>query len=323
MNRFFGIAFFVLTSSSSLLNAQQITVEEYIETWKEVAVQQMIEHNIPASITMAQGILESGYGNSMLAVKGNNHFGIKCHEWKGASLLKDDDKRNECFRKYENARASFDDHSAFLTGRSRYSFLFELDKTDYKAWAKGLKKAGYATNPRYPDLLIDLIEKHELYKLDEQIDYDKFEPKKKNVRSDEPSLAMKNPENQTKTPEKKLITTNKHDIFINQNRTKYVIAQPGDTFYQLAQEFGFHLRQLNKWNDFPKTKDMLVEGDIVYIMPKKKKSKNGATRVKVDENQELWEVSQAHGIKLKSLMQLNNFDSPDLEMSKGDIVFLK
>lgn len=323
MNKFFGIAFFVLIGASNLLKAQEISVEEYIETWSKVAVEQMIDHDIPASITMAQGILESGYGNSMLAVKGNNHFGIKCHEWTGASLLKDDDKRNECFRKYDNARASFEDHSAFLTGRSRYAFLFELDKTDYKSWAKGLKKAGYATNPKYPKLLIDLIEKHELYKLDEQIDFEKFEPKHKNMKSDEPSLAMKNPKKQSDQPEKKLVVTNKHDVFINQNRTKYVIAKSGDTFYQISKEFGFHLRQLNKWNDFPDTKDVLVEGDIVYLMPKRKKSKNGVTRIEVETNQELWEVSQAHGIKLKSLMQLNDLDSPDLEMSKGDIVFLK
>lgn len=323
MNKFFGIFFFAVVSSSSLINAQQISVEEYIETWKKIAVQQMIEHDIPASITMAQGILESGHGNSMLAVKGNNHFGIKCHEWKGASLLKDDDKRNECFRKYKSANASFEDHSAFLTGRSRYAFLFELDKTDYKSWAKGLKKAGYATNPRYPKLLIDLIEKHELYKLDQQIDYEKFEPKEKNMRSDEPSLAVKHPEKQEKTPESKLVTTNKHDVFINQNKTKYVIAKSGDTFYQIAKEFGFHLRQLNNWNDFPETKDILVEGDIVYIMQKRNKSKNGTARVEVEENQHLWEIAQAHGIKLKSLAQLNNIDSPDLELSKGDIVFLK
>lgn len=310
-------------SSSSLLRAQKISVEEYIETWSKVAVEQMIEHDIPASITMAQGILESGSGNSMLAVKGNNHFGIKCHEWTGASLLKDDDKRNECFRKYDNARASFEDHSAFLTERSRYAFLFELDKTDYKAWAKGLKKAGYATNSKYPKLLIDLIEKHELNKLDEQIDFEKYDPKNKNMKAEQPLLAAINPGKQSTQPENKLVTSNKHDVFINKNKTKYIIAKSGDTFYQISKEFGFHLRQLNKWNDFPKTKDVLVEGDIVYIMPKRNKSKNGSTRIEVEQKQELWEISQAHGIKLKSLVQINNLDSPELEMSKGDIVFLK
>lgn len=323
MKRFFQIAIFVVTASSSLSNAQTTTVEEYIEKWEDVAVKQMIEHGIPASITMAQGILESGYGNSMLALKANNHFGIKCHEWQGASVFKDDDKKNECFRKYNNASESYEDHSAFLTGRSRYAFLFELDKTDYKSWAKGLKKAGYATNPKYPKLLIDLIEKHELYKLDEQIDFERFEPKEKNMKSDQPSLAMIAPKNQSNSIETKLVTSKRHDVFVNQNRTKYIVAKSGDTFYQISKEFGFHLRQLNKWNDFPDTKDILVEGDIVYIMPKRNKSKNGVARVEVETNQELWEVSQAHGIKLKSLMQLNNIDSPDLEMSKGDIVFLK
>lgn len=323
MKRFFGLSIFALLSTSSLLNAQHTTVEEYIEKWDDVAVKQMIEHGIPASITMAQGILESGYGNSMLALKGNNHFGIKCHEWEGASVFKDDDKKNECFRKYKNASESYEDHSAFLTGRSRYAFLFELDKTDYKSWAKGLKKAGYATNPKYPKLLVDLIEKHELYKLDNQIDFEKFEPKEKNIKSEEPLLAMVNIENQTKSPEDKLVTSKKHNIFVNQNKTKYVVAKSGDTFYQIAKEFGLHLRQLNNWNDFPDTKDILVEGDIVYLMPKRNKSKNGLTRVEVEKKQELWEVSQVHGIKLKSLMQLNNIDSPNIEMSKGDIVFLK
>lgn len=309
MNKFFGIALLTLTSLSGTLSAQQTTVEEYIKKWENVAVQQMIEHGIPASITMSQGILESGYGNSMLAVKANNHFGIKCHDWEGESVFKDDDKKNECFRKYDNASASFEDHSAFLTGRSRYAFLFELDKSDYKAWARGLKEAGYATNPKYPKLLIELIEKHELYKLDEQIDFEEFEPKKENIKKEEPVIADSK--------------TNKHKVYINANRTKYVIAQSGDTFYQISKEFGFHLRQMDKWNDFPDTKDVLVEGDIVYIMPKKNKVKNGTTRVEIESDQELWEISQVYGIKLKSLMQLNKINTPNIEMSKGDIVFLK
>jgi LysM repeat protein len=223
--------------------------------------------------------------------------------------LKDDDKRNECFRKYDNAGASYEDHSAFLTERSRYDFLFDFDNKDYKSWAKGLKKAGYATNPRYPNLLIDLIEKHELYKLDEKINFEEFEPKEKNIKNDEPAVAS--------------VNSKKHEIYVNTNRTKYVIAQSGDTFYQIAKEFGFHLRQLDNWNDFPETKDILVEGDIVYVMPKRNKSKNSAAHVKVETNQELWEISQIHGIKLKSLMQLNNIDSPNMAMNKGDIVFLK
>lgn len=315
MTKFFKITFLAFFGSSSLLNAQNITVKEYIKTWEDVVVEQMIEHDIPASITMAQGILESSYGNSMLALEGNNHFGIKCHDWEGASLVKDDDRKNECFRKYENARASFEDHSIFLTTRSRYSFLFDLDKADYVSWAKGLKQAGYATNPKYPDLLINLIEKYELYKLDEQVDSEKHKPEILKIISEESALAS--------NKEVEMPSSKSHEIYVNKNRTKYIVVKQGDTFYQISKEFGVHLRQLSNWNDFPKTKDILKEGDIVYLMPKRKRSKNGSTRIELESDQELWEVSQAHGIKLKSLMELNNIKSSEFEMSKGDIVFLK
>ena len=131
----------------------------------------MKEYGIPASITLAQGILESGDGNSELATKANNHFGIKCHsDWTGESMKYDDDRRNECFRVYSDARESFKDHSLFLSERSRYATLFDLDPIDYKGWARGLKKAGYATDPKYADRLIDLIERHELYRYDTNLD---------------------------------------------------------------------------------------------------------------------------------------------------------
>jgi len=145
---------------------KRISKEGYIEMWKDEAVQQMIQYKIPASITLAQGILESGNGNSELAKYGKNHFGIKCHDWDGGKIYRDDDKKDECFRKYSNASASFEDHSKFLAHRGRYSSLFELKTSDYKGWARGLKKAGYATNPKYADLLIKLIEENELYQYD-------------------------------------------------------------------------------------------------------------------------------------------------------------
>jgi len=146
----------------------QKTTEAYIQKWKAECVRQMEMHGIPASITMAQGILESGSGSSELATEANNHFGIKCHkDWTGKKFYKDDDKKNECFRVYENAEASFEDHSFFLK-RERYASLFELKPTDYKGWAHGLKKCGYATNPKYPQLLIELIEKHRLHELDQE-----------------------------------------------------------------------------------------------------------------------------------------------------------
>ncbi len=149
------------------VNAQQLTREQYIYKYKDIAIQQMKKYKIPASITLAQGCLESGDGNSALARKANNHFGIKCHDgWNGKTYRKTDNRRRECFRKYNNPDESYVDHSKFLTERSRYNSLFDLKITDYKSWAHGLKAAGYATNPKYAKLLIDIIEEYHLYKYD-------------------------------------------------------------------------------------------------------------------------------------------------------------
>lgn len=142
---------------------------QYISVYKDVAMKEMRTYNIPASITLAQGILESGSGKGTLAVKANNHFGIKCHDWKGKKVYHDDDKRQECFRKYKSSEASFRDHSEFLANRKRYASLFKLRINDYKAWAKGLRKAGYATDKKYPQKLISLIERYELYQYDKEV----------------------------------------------------------------------------------------------------------------------------------------------------------
>lgn len=156
------------------LSAQNMTRNEYIDKYKDESIYQMKKYKIPASITLAQGILESGNGNSELAKKSNNHFGIKCHsDWQGERVYHDDDKKNECFRKYNKVRDSYDDHSKFLL-RPRYAALFEYALTDYKSWAIGLKKAGYATNPNYAKHLIKIIEENELYKLDDEVESDKL-----------------------------------------------------------------------------------------------------------------------------------------------------
>ncbi|MEP5254714.1 MAG: glucosaminidase domain-containing protein [Winogradskyella arenosi] len=145
------------------------SVEKYISLYAEIAKSKMHSHKIPASITLAQGILESGSGSGRLAVKANNHFGIKCHGWKGAKIYHDDDRSQECFRKYDKAEMSYEDHSLFLTGRSRYAKLFQLDQDDYKGWAKGLRAAGYATDRKYPEKLISLIERYKLYQYDQEV----------------------------------------------------------------------------------------------------------------------------------------------------------
>ena len=141
-------------------------IEDYVKVYSKIAMDEMIQFGIPASITLSQGILESGVGKGRLAVQANNHFGIKCHDWNGKKIYHDDDEEQECFRKYDNPEYSYRDHSLFLSNRGRYSFLFDFKRDDYKQWARGLKKAGYATDPKYPQKLIDLIERYELYKYD-------------------------------------------------------------------------------------------------------------------------------------------------------------
>jgi flagellum-specific peptidoglycan hydrolase FlgJ len=154
------------TPNSDNTTKPPTTVERYIETYADIAQSEMRKSKIPASITLAQGILESGSGKGRLAVKANNHFGIKCHGWKGAKIYHDDDRSQECFRKYKRPESSYEDHSEFLTSRKRYAFLFNLDQDDYKGWARGLKKAGYATDRQYPQKLISLIERYKLYEYD-------------------------------------------------------------------------------------------------------------------------------------------------------------
>jgi len=158
---------FLLFNLIVVMLGAQTKTEQYIVKYNGIAVKEMNRYGIPASITLAQGILESGSGESRLATQGNNHFGIKCHDnWNGKTIIEDDDEKGECFRKYPKAADSYRDHSLFLTEKGRYSFLFDYKKKDYKKWAKGLKKAGYATNPKYPSLLIDLIEKYGLSRFD-------------------------------------------------------------------------------------------------------------------------------------------------------------
>ena len=199
---------------------------EYIAQYNEIAVEQMKLHKIPASITLAQGLLESGAGQSTLARKSNNHFGIKCGgSWKGRSVRHDDDARNECFRAYRNARDSYEDHSKFLTGGARYAFLFRLDITDYKGWARGLKKAGYATDPSYANRLIQIIEDYELYK------YDSSSRRKKTGKGTA-----------------KLVP---HQVFLA-NGLLYVKARRGESFEDIAKEFDTRAKKLIKYNDLHK-----------------------------------------------------------------------
>ena len=281
---------------------RRISRDEYIEMWKDEAMTQMYQHGIPASITLAQGILESANGNSALAKYANNHFGIKCHGWKGESFIQDDDAKNECFRKYESAGQSFTDHSDFLTGRSRYAFLFDMNVQDYKSWAHGLKKAGYATNPKYGYLLVDLIEQHHLYQYDRPVD-----------------MASTKKPKQIENVSEDLVIHAGHTIEFKDNGVRFVVAGSGDTFYKVSKEFGLTLNQLYKYNDLGKDAT-LHAGDVLYIQSKKGRAKTERHVVQKGEN--LWKISQAYGIKLKKLRRKNGLLPTD-EVKAGDVLYLR
>ena len=275
-----------------------ISRSEYISAWKMVAIEQMNVHGIPASITLAQGILESGNGNSKLAKEGNNHFGIKCHGWEGDKMYQDDDAKNECFRVYKNAKESYLDHSSFLKQHQRYAFLFNYKSTDYKNWAKGLKDAGYATSATYAEALIKLIEDEKLNQYDTQ-------------KGLSPIASTQNS-----------FVFHSHQQNINPNGVRYVVAKKGDTFFRISQELGISTSLLRRYNNFHPNKESLVPGDIIYTQPKCWKSKTEKQLI-LKEKKTLREISQEKGIRLKTLLRKNNSITPDQHLPKGTKVFLK
>ncbi|MCB9223083.1 MAG: glucosaminidase domain-containing protein [Crocinitomicaceae bacterium] len=305
-------------------NQRKYSTEDYIDTWKITAIEQMNEFQIPASITLAQGILESGNGNSALAVTANNHFGIKCHkEWDGERFFQDDDVKNECFRSYSHAAQSYEDHSVFLTTRSRYAGLFELEVTDYKGWAKGLKAAGYATNPKYASLLIEIIEKHDLAKYDNMPYLPSQQKGDLHVNIEEPLTKVDPPKDIKEENLVQLeIDARKHEVKVNKYRTRYVIVHKGDTYYQIAKEFELGMWQLYKYNDLGK-RDVLKEGEIIYLDPKRNKSKRGNNVFVCDAPVTLRDISQTEGIKLKKLLKYNFGNTADETLPKGTKVILR
>lgn len=285
---------------------KKYTQQEYISMWKETAVKQMNLHKIPASITLAQGILESGNGNSDLAQQANNHFGIKCADWKGETFHKDDDQKAECFRKYDEAKQSYEDHSTFLKGKTRYAKLFTFDITDYKSWAKGLKEAGYATNPKYPEQLIEIIERLKLNEFDNN---NLISPATDNKKEVEGNVV-------------KTITANTHTVQKHKNNIKFIVAKKGDTYYRISKELKISLWELYKYNEFGDKKDYLEEGDIIFLEAKKRKSSNNKI-FEAKEDLSLRIISQKEGIKVQRLMKMNDISNPDEIIKKGRKLTLK
>ena len=274
----------VILSAFHFAGAQKMTRDQYIEQYRELAIKEMNRSGIPASITLAQGLLESNSGNSTLATKANNHFGIKCHGWEGRKIYHDDDAKDECFRKYRSAEESYEDHTIFLMNSPRYDFLFEYDQTDYKSWAKGLKKAGYATAPKYADQLITLIEEAGLHQYDlkqrrkkekdkEQVDIDNF---------------------QVELGRKILV----------RNRINYILARQGDTYQSLTKELDLMPFELAKYNEMPR--DAAVnKGQVLYLQPKRNKASVEFRTHMVQDGESMYKISQMYVIKLQKLYVMN------------------
>lgn len=287
---FFLLIVYCLVSQAQTRNKQY---EDYIKKYRELAVDEMKKYHIPASITLAQGLLESGAGQSTLARKSNNHFGIKCgSDWNGKTVRHDDDARGECFRAYKHPKQSYEDHSKFLAGRPRYASLFKLKITDYKGWARGLKKAGYATNPRYADQLIDIIELYDLDKYD----------KKGGLK-----WMKENP--------------NPHQPYIA-NELLYIIVRAGDSWKSISKEFDISQKKLRKYNDLYKGYALQV-GDIIYLEEKNKRADKEHIIHVLRAGESMHSISQKYGVRLKNLYKLNKMDAEDPSPEVGTILRLR
>jgi LysM repeat protein len=272
-----------------------LTARDYIDTYKDLAISEMKRTGIPASITLAQGMIESDFGRSRLAVEANNHFGIKCHDdWTGPTIRHHDDKRNECFRKYKKVAESYYDHSDFIKSGSRYAALFDLDVTDYKGWAKGLKKAGYATNPDYANMLIRNIEENNLMALDMG----------RRVPA-EPVKSLK---------EVPVVNSNGTGAVAarvpriqENNRIQYIIVKDGDTRENIEKEFQLLKWELSKYNEL-KDDFVPVTGQMLYLQPKRDKAEPGNDYYTSVEGDTMYLISQKFGIKLKSLYEMNRIE---------------
>lgn len=309
--RFLILSIGLFTCGVLLAKESGLSRDMYIEQYHELAIKEMNRVGIPASITLAQGMLESGNGNSSLARKSNNHFGIKCHsDWKGKRVYHDDDKKGECFRKYKNPYQSYIDHSDFLTGKKRYASLFDLRLTDYKGWAKGLKRAGYATDPKYAHRLIQIIEENNL---------DRFDKGDKYVK--------KNKYNKTSPTVKKSYNDNftidafgAHKIDLN-NGVKYVKVQDGDSFDKISREFGLKSWELFSYNDIDED-ESISDYQYIYVQPKRNKAHRKHSSHRIKSGESLHYVSQKYGVKMSRLYRYNKLKEGD-KVKEGQIIQLR
>lgn len=297
----------LLTSSLSAQNNPGRAA--YIEKYSELAVSEMRRSGIPASITMAQAILESSLGKSDLATKANNHFGIKCHVgWQGKRFYYDDDEEDECFRVYRNAEESFRDHSIFLLTRDRYKGLFELDPYDYKGWARGLKAAGYATNPHYAERLIKIIEEEQLYQLDNWIP----QVVAKNSTAEE---LVDYDDNPSHRPTSYPMQMHKR------NRIDFVIVQQGENVESLTEKHNMLRWEIRKYNEL-ETGEQPSPGSIIYLQPKRKRAARGFEYHIVRKGETVYSISQHFGVKTNWILKRNGLED-GAELREGDRIWLR
>lgn len=305
-------------------------VLNYIEEYKDIAMTEMVDYKIPASITLAQGLLESGNGNSELAKKSNNHFGIKCHKsWTGKRTYHDDDAKGECFRVYDSPADSYRDHSIFLATGQRYAFLFELKITDYKGWAKGLKQAGYATLPTYANVLIKLIENYNLTQYDQMVVKGDFKKSKDKAKSQKPKAKNQKPKANNdivyipfRITEANVVGKTKDDRYIRENnKVKFIYAKEGESIYELADMLEIYDYQLVKYNDLGKRKTF-KEDEIVYIESKRKKAQRRYKYHTIQKGETLSYVSRLYAVKLESIFKMNDMDENTI-LHVGDNIKLR
>jgi len=308
----------LLALMAALTAASDTPQNEYIKKYAPIAVSEMHRSGVPASITLAQGMLESRYGLSSLAADGNNQFGIKCHRnWSGKTMRVNDDAPNECFRVYGNAEESFRDHSDFLRYQDRYKSLFELKPTDYKGWAKGLKKAGYATDPKYAEKLIKIIEDYHLDKYDTG-----------DVPQETPIKIEKKAQVEVKNPMRKGQASESYSFRVERkvfkkNGILCVYAEPEDTYESIALEFNLFQKEILRFNDEGAARPLKI-GEVVYLKGKKRHAPSGLPMYVADNKpMTLWEISQRFGIKMKFLLKWNPGLTADYKPVEGDVIYLK
>ena len=304
----------------------QTPQEKYIDTYSQVAVEEMLRSGVPASITLAQGLLESGSGQSRLATEGNNHFGIKCHKgWTGRSMKHDDDARNECFRVYDSPEQSFRDHSDFLRYRDRYKFLFDLERTDYQGWAYGLKQAGYATDPKYAGKLIKYIEDYNLSRFDiVSVEVEAALPEAphkieepvavSSVRSAAPGEDPVLPREDFHFP----LTRALYSL----NGVPFVYAMEGESYGSLAKYYHLFKWEILRYNDVSKD-TVLDAGTVVYLQSKKNQAPEGLEKYIVSEDgEDFHTICQRFGVKEKAILKLNGLEAP-VQLLEGDEIKLR